>query len=370
MSTVPDPTQRPTWAEIDRAAFRRNVEAVIARLPAGVRLAAVLKANAYGHGAVEIAKTCCTPDRVSMLVVALLEEALELRRNGVTFPIFVFTPLTCEQVAIALDHDVTIGVVGPEELRIVCEYARERDVSIHLKLDTGMGRMGVMEGELGEVVEVIQRTPRLHVEAVYTHFANANDPHDPLTVRQIEKFRDMLASLRARGIDPPHRHLANSAATMRDLLGPGDIVRVGISLYGGQSVDDTPVPYEPVLRWRTEIMRLKDVPPGYGIGYGTTFHTGRRSRIATCPVGYADGYARQLSNKADVIVRGRRAPVVGRVSMDLITIDVTDIPEAAYGDEVTLLGDGITAEELARKAGTINHEVFCRITSRVPRIYR
>jgi alanine racemase len=362
MSTARD--LRPTWAEIDLDAFSRNVDAVVKRLPQRSRLIAVLKADAYGHGAVEIARRC-RADRVAMIATALLEEASELRDAGVELPLLVLGPLTEAQIPIALDRQITIGVVGPEELDRVCRVARDRDVTIHLKLDTGMGRMGVTESELTRVVQMIQATPRLHIGAVYTHFANASDPNDPLTQQQIARFRTMNAAIPA-----PKRHLANSAATMRGLVEPGDYARVGIMLFGGEALDTGKSKLEPVLRWRTEIMRLKDLPAGHGIGYGTTFHTKRPSRIATLPVGYADGYDRRLSNNADVLVRGQRAPVVGRVSMDLVTIDVTDIPDARLGDQVVLLGGEITAEELAERTGTIAYEVFCRISRRVPRVYR
>lgn len=362
MSTAPD--LRPTWAEIDTEAFRRNIDAVVRRLPERSRLIAVLKANAYGHGAVPLAKKC-TPDRVAMIATALLEESLELRDAGIDLPLLVLGPLKEEQIRIAIDRWITIAVVGPEELEAACRVARDRDVAIHLKFDTGMGRMGVTDRELPRVIEMIRATPRLKVDAVYTHFANASDPDDPLTNAQIAKFRQMTTILNA-----PLHHLSNSAGTMRGLIEPGDFVRVGITLFGAETLDTGGSKLEPVLRWRTEIMRLKDLPPGHGIGYGTIFHTSRPSRIATLPVGYADGYDRLLSNNADVLIRGRRAPVVGRVSMDLVTVDVTDIPDVGFGDEVTLLGGEITAEELAKRTGTIPYEVFCRISRRVPRVYR
>jgi len=207
----------------------------------------------------------------------------------------------------------------------------------------------------------------LKLEAIYTHLATASDPNDPLTNEQIARFRTLVETLREAGIDAPLHHVANSAATMRGLVTPGDFVRVGIALFGAEEG------LEPLLRWRTEIMRLKDLPPGHAIGYGATFHTGRASRIAMLPVGYADGYDRHLSNRGEVLVRGQRAPVVGRVSMDLVTIDVTDIADAAVGDEVILLGrqgaDEIRVEELAAKLDTISYEVFCNISARVPRIH-
>jgi alanine racemase len=393
MSIRPD--RRPTWAEIDLGAFARNVDALVRSLPDGSRLIAVLKANGYGHGAVELARRC-TPDRVAMIATALLEEALELRRAGIEQPLLVLGPLTREQIVMALDKDVTIGVVGPEELEDVCAVAHDRDVAIHLKLDSGMGRMGVTESELPRVAEMIRATPRLRVEAVYTHYASA-DEDDEFTAAQTANFDRMR-----QVIDAPLHHLANSAATLRGNVRPGDYVRCGIALLGPSSAASrhllpaggekdsrasrVPRPasagrgwpegpgegprLEPVMHWRTEIMRLKDLRAGHAVGYGTTFRTERASRIATLPVGYADGYDRLLSNRGEVLVRGRRAPVVGRVSMDLVTIDVTDVPDASLGDEVELLGDTITAQELAEKTSTITYEIFCRISARVPRVYR
>lgn len=346
---------RPTRAEIDLGAFSRNIDAIVTRLPAGARLVAVLKANAYGHGAIELARKC-DPERVAMIGVALLEEALELRNAGITLPILVFG--STNAIDVALDHDVTLGVVGPEELAEVCEVARHRDVAIHLKLDSGMGRMGVVESELPHVIEMIRNAPRLRLDGIYTHLANADEPDDSYSATQIANFDRMLAGLSEARIDAPLHHIANSAATIRGLVRPGDYARAGIALYT----------LSPVMRWRSEIVRLKTLPRASAIGYGTTFHTARASRIATIPVGYADGYRRTLSNNAEVLVRGTRVPVVGRVSMDLVTIDVTGV-EAAVGDEVMLLGDAISAEELAARAGTITYEIFCGVTARVPRHY-
>lgn len=374
MSTLRElrPTLRPTYAEVDLERFAHNVDVIARSLPEGARLVAVLKADGYGHGAIELAKRL-TPDSVAMIATSLLEEALELRRAGITLPMLVLGPLLHEQIGVALDNDITIGVIGPEELASVCAFAREREVSIHLKLDSGMGRMGVIDSELPRVVEMIRAAPRLRVKGIYTHFANADNAADAFTETQIASYDRMLAELRESGIDAPLHHFANSAATLRGLVRPGDFARVGIALYGPRRIETVAGTIEPVLRWRTEIMRLKELPAGHAIGYGTTFRTARPSRIATLPVGYADGYDRLLSNNADVLVRGRRVPVVGRVSMDFVTIDVTDI-DAAIGDEVILIGaqgdDIITAEELAVKSQTIAYEVFCRISARVPRVDR
>jgi alanine racemase len=374
MSSPPDflGTQRPTWAEIDLAAFTRNVAAIAAGLPAGTKLIALLKADGYGHGAVELARRC-RPEQVAMIGVALLEEALELRDAGITLPILVLGPLNESQVRLALDRGITLGVPGPEELELVAEVARDRDVAIHLKLDSGMGRMGVIESELPDVIELIRSAPRLRVEALYTHLANAGDVRDPFTSDQIARFDTLVATLREAGLSAPLHHVANSAATIRGIT-PGDFARVGIALYGAEPLDAGSPRLEPVMRWRSAIARLKELPPGHAVGYGTMFHTTRASLIATLPVGYADGYRRGLSNRGEVLVRGRRAPIAGRVSMDLTTIDVTDIEGVAAGDEVVLLGrqgnEEIPAEELAAKLDTISYEVFCGVSARVPRVYR
>ncbi|MBV9495434.1 MAG: alanine racemase, partial [Acidobacteria bacterium] len=352
----------------DTRAFAANVETIASTLPDGSRLIAVLKADAYGHGAVELARVC-KPERVAMIATALLEESLALRNAGISLPLLVLGPMDDAGIAAALDAQITPGVPGPEELAAACRVAKDRDVAIHLKLDSGMGRMGVTEGELAQVIEQIRSAPRLRIEGIYTHLANADDPGDPFTETQIANYDRMLAELQAAGVDAPRHHFANSAATLRHLVRPGDFARVGIALYGpGPSA-----PTESMLRWRTEILRLKQLPAGAPVGYGTTWRASRPSRIATLPVGYADGFSRRNSSNGDVLVRGRRAPIVGRVSMDLVTIDVTDIPDAAYGDEVVLLGtqgEGhISADELAARTGTISFDVFTGIGARVPRVH-
>jgi alanine racemase len=374
MSTASDlESMRPTWADIDAAAFRRNVIRIAGRLPAGSRLIAVMKADAYGHGAAQLAKQC-SPEHVAMIAVVMLEEALELRRAGIALPMLVLGPLNAKQIALAVDNEITVGIPGPEQLEAAASVARERDVHVHLKIDSGMGRMGIVEAEFARVVELIESAPKLKIDAMYTHFADSGDPENPATAEQIARFDTLVATLRAAGLSAPLHHRANSAATVRGLVRAGEYVRTGLSLYGAEPLDVGESRLDPVMRWRTEVVRLKDLPPGHGVGYGLTFRTRRPSRIATLPVGYADGYSRALSNKGDVLIRGRRAPVVGRVSMDLLTVDLTDIPGAAVGDEVILMGrqgdDEISAEEIAAKTGTIPWEVLCGVSARVPRVYR
>jgi alanine racemase len=363
---------RPAWAEIDLAAFRRNVAAIRAMLPEGAQLVAVLKADAYGHGAVELAR--CLDERTAMIAVALLEEAVQLRDAGITHPILVLGALSEEQIAMAAERGIEVAAPSPEALRAACEVARHNDVKLHLKLDSGMGRMGLIESDLAEAISLIRATPRLELRGIYTHFANAPEPKDPYTLTQIATFDRLLAGLREAGVDAPLHHLANSAATVRHLVRPGEWARVGIALFGAETLDDHSQRLEPVLRWRTEVVRVKTLPPDSPVGYGLTFRTQRESRIATIAIGYADGYNRLLSNSGEVLVLGRRSKIVGRVSMDLVTIDVTDIDGVSVGDEVVLLGrqgdEEISAEEIAGRLGTISYEVLCSVGARVPRIYR
>jgi len=377
MSTAPDVSvslYRPTIVEVDIDAFRRNIAAVAQALPPRSRLIVVLKADGYGHGAVQLAKNC-DAQNVSMIAVALIEEAIELRAAGVTLPILVLGVLTQDQLPLALHHELTLGIVSPESLAEVAEFATSSGspVRVHLKLDSGMNRMGLITSDIPAVIDNLRRNSHLRVDALYTHFANASEPGDPFTKEQIERFDAMVGLFTDAGFNPPLHHLANSGATMTGTVREGDFVRVGISLYGAEALDKGTSKLEPVMRWRTRILRLKEIETGSVVGYGTTFRARRSSRIATLPVGYADGYDRLLSNRGEILVRGARAPVVGRVSMDLVTVDVTDIQGVAIGDEVVLLGrqgdEEITAEELAVLTNTISYEVFCRISARVPRFY-
>ncbi len=374
MSSVPErlTIDRPTLVHIDLAAFGRNVGAVKEGLPEHSRLIAMLKADGYGHGAVELAWEC-EKAGVEAIAVALLEEALEIRDAGISLPILILGPLDYENLEIVAANGFVPGIIGPEGLQDACRYSHTAPLAIHLKLDSGMGRMGLVEGDLDEAIEQIRSAPQLNVSGIYTHFANASEPNDPFTAEQTATFRRMLNRLAEGGVSAPIHHLANSAATLRGLVQPGDYVRVGLLLYGGAPVSGDERRLEPVMRWTTRIVRLKQIAPGSPVGYGTTWRASRPSRIATLPVGYADGYNRLLSNRGEVLIRGSRLPVVGRVSMDLVTVDVTDLPDATVGDEVVLLGaqgeDEISAEEIAGKIQTIPYEVFTSVGQRVPRIF-
>src|ERR1043165_8854603 len=228
---------RPTWLDIYLGAFFRILDALSRMLPERSRIIAVLKANAYGHGAVALAREC-NHDRVAMLAVALLEEAQELRAAGIALPILVFGSLTREQIAAAAEQGIAAGIVGPEELAAAADVARDRDVVAHLKLDSGMGRMGLVESELAQAAELIRAAPRLRIDAIYTHYANASDPYDPFTQTQTENFQRMLTTLRDAGVDAPAHHAANSAATVRGFVAPGDYARTRIVMFGAAPLDN------------------------------------------------------------------------------------------------------------------------------------
>lgn len=366
---------RPTWVDIDVDVWRSNLRATRDRLPAGTDLVPVLKADGYGHGAVELARAAHA-EGVRLIAVALLEEALEIRFAVPALDVLVFGPLDSQDTALAIEANLVLGITGPERLAIAIESMRRSGKSprIHLKLDSGMNRMGVTPDELPQVIELLKSNDRLSLVGLYTHYATADDPEHPAFEMQRQRFAQMRSVLADAGITPPVVHSANSAATWRGAFEPGDLVRAGLLLLGAEVTVTPGSRLQPVLRWRTAIARLKTIAAGESVGYDHTWRAERESRIATLPVGYADGFSRQLSNRGAVLIGGRRAPVVGRVSMDLVTVDVTDLPSAALGDEVVLLGrqgdDEISAEEIARLTGTIPYEVFCAISSRVPRIWR
>lgn len=378
MPSLPDKSTelyRPTFAEIDLDAYSRNIAAVQGRLPVGSRIIAVVKAGGYGHGTVELARRCAVGG-VAMVAVALLEEAIEISSARIDIPILILGALTPPQIEVAARSGYAMAVVGPESLRDVCDVSARtgRRCKVHLNLDSGMGRVGLIRDDLDAAAELLSRSPEVEVAAIFSHYATASRADHPLTARQRSVFESMLATLRARGVSAPLHHMAASAGVMRGLVEPGEFVRVGLLLLGAESLDDGHSRLEPVLSWRSRIARLKRLGPGNFIGYGASFETRRDSLIATIPVGYADGYDRMLSNRGEVLIRGRRAPVAGRVSMDLINVDVTGIEGVQFGDSVTLLGrdgdDEISADELAEKLGTIPYEVFCRLSARVPRLYR
>jgi alanine racemase len=363
---------RPTVAIVDLDAIRHNVRALT---PDGSEVMAVVKANGYGHGDVETARAA-VEGGATWLGVALVEEGLRLREAGLTAPVLVLTEFPPGSEKEALSAGLTPSLYTGAGLTALAEAARTTgspNVGVHVKLDTGLHRVG-LDPERG--VPFVRRLTEegLEFEALWTHFAKADQPFDPYLARQVERFDAATEALAAQGFRPRLRHVANSAAIMAGTAKGYELVRLGVALYGL-----APSPevgrgntLEPALTWRSAVSMVKRLDAGESVSYGLRYTLDRPSTIATIPVGYADGYSRRLSNAGHVLIRGRRYPVAGTVCMDQILADCGDDPVEA-GDEVVLLGpqgdDAITADEIAGLVGTINYEVVCGIGPRVPREY-
>lgn len=372
--------QRPTWAEIDLDALAANFHWVRERVGQNVKVMAVVKANAYGHGAVACARRLAA-EGAGWFAVAMPEEGVELRRAGITQPVLCLSGFWQGQEQLCIRESLVPLVYRLDMIEALDRAAREAQTiaDVHLKIDTGMGRLGVRYDEVNEFADALRRFQHIRVDGVMTHFAAADDPDlDCFTDEQVARFRRAVETLRERGYRPTYEDLANSAGTFAHLSAHGNMVRPGGVLYGlwrdilPTAID--PPRLKPVLSLRTRITLLKRVHKGETLGYGCTFEAARETLAATLPIGYNDGYVRALSNRGRVIVRGHYAAVVGRISMDLTIIDVTDVPGVALDDRVTLIGaDGdlsIPAEDLALTAGTLSYEITCGISVRVPRIYK
>ncbi|MFA5516368.1 MAG: alanine racemase [Desulfuromonadales bacterium] len=367
--------KRPTHIEIDLDALLHNFRQ-IRRQAAGRQVLAVVKADAYGHGAAQIAPALQTAgaDRFG---VAIVEEGVELRRAGIERPILVLGGIYPGQEEAIFQHRLTPVLFSLEAARCLNERARAagRVCSYHLKMDTGMSRVGFRPEELATTLPFLSTLDGLAMEGVISHFALADAPADPFTDEQIANFRRSLAQIRAVGFSPQLVHAANSAALFSRDIPECNVVRPGIALYGAlPAASFAGLDLQPVMSFRTRVAQVKTVPAGAGVSYGHRFRADRPTTVAAIPVGYADGFSRQLSNRGEVLIRGRRARVAGAVCMDWTLLDVTHIPEVAVGDQVTLLGADngniVSAEEWAETIGTISYEVFCQVSKRVPRIYK
>lgn len=369
---------RPTWAEIDLAAVAHNVRQIQDHLTAGTRLMAIVKANGYGHGAVEVARAA-TAAGVSFLGVGMVEEAAELRDNGLTQPILIlgFTPR--EYAPYLFEYQATPTVFTREEADAFSREAvrRQKRLDVHVKVDTGMGRVGCFPCEEADrFICDVNAMPGLKVTGLYTHFASADHHDKTFARRQLDRFLALVRRLEGRGITGLVKHAANSAGAIDLPEAHLDMVRLGISLYGlypSDEVDRSRVQLRPVMTLKSRLIFVKNVPAGTGISYGSTYVAKENETIATLPVGYGDGYRRLLSNRGEVLIRGRRAPVVGRVCMDQTMIRVCGIPDVKAGDVAVLFGqqDGalLHADEVARWLDTINYEVVTAVSYRVPRVY-
>jgi len=372
---------RPTVAEINLDDLRANYEAFRAALPAETKFMACVKGNAYGHGAVEIAREleALGADYVS---VAFLDEALELRQAGILLPILVLGYTPPEGIAVAWENNVTVTLFTPEVLEAIRRLPVDPDhrLKVHIKIDSGMGRLGLLPSDAPAFIAEVHGTAQAELEGMFTHFAKADEEDKSYTLEQHRRFTGVAEALREQDINIPIIHTGNSATAIDTPHLSINMVRIGISIYGfypSAEVNRQAISLRPVLTLKTKAVYVKSLPPDWGISYGTRYVTENEEAIATLPVGYADGYSRMLSGKAEVLIRGRRVPVVGTICMDQCMVSLKSFAEEAEqikaGEEVVLIGSqsgvSITADELALHLGTIHYEVICMLAHRVPRVY-
>jgi alanine racemase len=370
--------ERPTWVEIDLSAIANNTRQIQSLIGPGVRILASLKADAYGHGALKVARTVLH-NGASMLGVATVSEAAPLREAGIHEPILVFGYVPHWQMREAVRLGLTITLYSIESAQALSRSAQalRQAVKVHVKIDTGMGRLGIRSENIDEMLTLlreINQLPELELEGIFTHFAIA-DTRDQTHVRmQLTRFQDVLRILEKEHIRPPLVHAANSAAILSLPESHFNMVRPGIALYGLDPSPEVRLPadFRPALSFKTQVAQVKVIPEGESISYGGNYITDRLTCVAILPVGYADGFRRGPTNWGNVLVHGQAAPLLGRVCMDQCIIDVSHIPQVRVGDEVVLIGRQreaqLTAEQVARRLGTINYEVVSEILARVPRV--
>ncbi len=368
---------RPTWADIDLDALQHNVRALRACIPPATRFGAVVKANAYGHGMEGIARAALEAG-ADWLMVNTVDEGVRLRRAGFTCPVLTlgYAPHWEAEKIVRCGLTPTVNT-----RQLALALAREartasKTVNVHVKLDTGLGRFGQLPEEVQPFVQMLVTIPHLNFEGLWTHFASADEADKSYSHQQLAIYRHVLANLEAHGIVVGIRHTANSAAIIDLPESHFDLVRAGVSLYGLYTSPQVSrrVPLKPVMSLKSRIARLRTLPAGSTISYNRTYITGKETRVALVPIGYADGLVRALSNRGCLLVGGRRVPIIGRVCMDQCVVNVDGVPDASQDDEVVVIGaqkgEEITADELAGLLGTINYEVTCNVSARVPRVFR
>ena len=379
-----------TWAEIDLNAYAHNITELKRITRNGARLMAVVKANGYGHGAIEVARKALE-NGAQYLGVARINEAVQLRTAGLDAPILIFgyTPPDLAETLIRYDLTQTVYSIAAANTLSAIAGRQGKKIKVHIKVDSGMGRLGLLlkeptAGNPGDrpttdpvqQALAISRLSGLTVEGTLTHFATADSTDKSYANRQLEKFLDFVDRLRREGLEPPIKHAANSGALIDLPESHLDMVRPGIATYGlypSGEVNKNKVDLKPVMTLKSRIIHLKKVPAGFNISYGITYQTNKSTTIATVPIGYADGFNRLLSNRGHMLVHGQRVPIVGRVCMDLTMLDVGNVPDVAIEDDVVVFGqhqnESVTADEMASTLNTINYEIVSTITARVPRIY-
>ncbi len=366
---------RPTAAHIDLPAIAFNLENIRKKIGENTRILAVVKANAYGHGAATVARYV-EKKYADYFGVAIVEEGIALREAGVSKPVIVFTPPQPRQLESYFAYDLEPTVSSFQDAEMLDSMGRKlrKTVDVHLKLDTGMNRIGVKQKDLESLAGSVGGMRRVQLKGAFTHFATADDRDKSFTLQQFELFQNMLSLLRRNGIDPELVHCANSAAILEFPQTYCSMVRPGISMYGHYPSRTMPksVPLKPAMSFVTTVAFVKSIDAGESVSYGRRFVASKRTRVATLPVGYADGYSRLLTGKASVLIGGRKFPVVGTICMDMMMVDVGDT-DVAVGDEAVLVGrqngQEIACWDLAERIGTIPYEILCGISARVPRLY-
>jgi alanine racemase len=366
-----------TWAEVDLGAIAHNCRQLKRHIGPQTILCAVVKANAYGHGALAVAQVALD-NGADRLAVSRVEEGVELRQGGIDAAILVMGYATAEQAASIVQHRLTPTVNSLELARALSTAVAKQGapaLAVHIKIDTGLGRFGLLPDEVLEFAQALTPLPGLFLEAIYSHFSSADEANTSHTYRQFEMYQGLVSQLRSAEIRAAIHHVANSAATLRFPEMHLDMVRCGIALYGLRPSADTEMPLalRPAMALKSRVGRVCTLPAGWGISYGRDYVTTEPTRVALVPVGYGDGYHRLLSNRGQVLIHGQRAPMLGRVCMDQFVVDVSHIEGVKLGDEVVLFGQqgqaALSADEVAAWAGTINYEVVTSILPRVPRIY-
>lgn len=370
-------TNQRCYADIDLKAIGHNIDQVKGKIPEGVKVMAVIKADAYGHGAVQVGKYL--ENQVDYFGVATIEEAVELRKSGLQLPILILGYTLKEQYKNVVSYGITQTIYSYQAACALNEEAQkqQKKAVVHIALDTGMTRIGFQteEESIGEI-QKIKELPWLEVEGIFSHFSCADEKDKTYANMQMEKYDSFLDRLEEAGVEIPIKHLCNSAGIMEFDHHRYQMVRSGIITYGlypSEEVDKTAMDLQPALTWKSHVAHVKTVKAGLGVSYGATFITRENMKIATVLVGYADGYPRSLSNKGRMLIHGKSVPIIGRVCMDQVMIDVTDVENVQVEDEVTLVGrDGdevIPVEELAAMSYSFNYEFVCDINKRVIRNY-
>lgn len=377
---------RATFAEINLDAFRHNIQTLQKSLQPGVEILAVVKADAYGHGAVPCAHAALEAG-AGYLGVGIIEEGIELRNSGIVAPILVLGSFFIEEAKDLIQHNLVPTLCTEHQARNLSEQARKSGTTpkIHIKIDTGMTRLGVQPDQFLSLLQDVVQCKNLELEAVSTHFSSADEEDPEFTLHQLSLFSNALKQMKKAGIQVPLIHAANSAAILKYPESHFNMVRPGLILYGALPSPNLKPCVEalakknkekgfiPAMQWKTKILQLNQIPKGTPLSYGRLHTATRDSQVATLPLGYADGLSRLLTNKMQMIVNGKKVPQVGAICMDLCVMDVTDVAGVEVGDEVVIFGnqgdESISVEEMAGLTGTVPYEILCSVGKRVPRVY-